>query len=260
MVRARFLVLFVAVLLVLSGCSAFFDFNAFASLDKVAAPDPSRYQGLDGLSNLQADLKSRAVVNALKGDYALCQKILVGLLTDPNHDLTGSPPWTSGQQTAAALYGDVALLSTSGDVFVNNIVPTLLTQPPGDIKSILRSSIPSDVLADQTGTKFSNMITGLFNANIMYQKLGASIPPKPDLNWGDIAQKAAASYLISLVVNAVSNDLALTTYNPVDEMFLLVTNQPNHITPGLSLPSDPLNPLPVPLQNIFDAAGAPHPK
>ena len=144
-------------------------------------------------------------------------------------------------------------------MFVNNVVSTLLTQPPGNIKSILQSSIPSDVLADQTGTKFLNMITGLFNANIMYQKLGASIPPKPDLNWGDIAQKAAVSYLISQVVNAVTTDLALTTYNPVDEMFLLVTDQPNHITPGLSRSSDPLNPLPAPLQNIFDAAGAPRP-
>jgi hypothetical protein len=263
MARTRAFVLFVAVLLVLSGCSAFFDFNAFSSLDKPAAPDRSRYQGLNGLSNLQTDLASPSIVKTLKNDSTLTQNILLDLLNDPTHDLTGSPPWNSAQQTAAALYGDLALKSTSGDELVNNIVAAVLTQAPGNIKGILQSIVPSDVIADQTGAKFANMIAGLFNANIVYQKLGASIPPTPPgMNMGDVAQKAAVAYLMFKVEDAVANDPAITAgpYDPVAEMFLLVNNQPNHIPSGLgTTPANPLKPLPGWLKNIFDAAGAPYP-
>ena len=67
MARTRAFVLFVAVLLVLSGCKAFFKLNAFSSLDK-AAVRSEQVPGFGGLVNLQSDLKSQAIVNALKGD------------------------------------------------------------------------------------------------------------------------------------------------------------------------------------------------
>jgi len=256
MARTRAFALFVAVVLTLAGCSAFFDFNAFSSLDKAAAPDPSRYQGLSGLVNLQNDLASKSVVKALKGDYALSQQILTNLMNDPSYPLTGSPPWSPAQQTAAILYSSLALQCTSGDQLVNNIIGAVMTSVPTDIKSILRSIIPADVMADQSGTSFLYMVNGLLQAKAMYQKLGASIPPDPvGMNMGDVAQKAAVALLMDTVDQAVIG--AVGAVNAVPEMWLLVNDQPNSIA---SVPvSDPFSPLPAWLKNIFDAAGAPYP-
>jgi hypothetical protein len=259
MARTRARMLLLAPLLVLSGCSAsFYDFNLFSSLDTVHEPDPSRYQGSDGLSNLKVDLASPAVVRALKANYALSTEILLNLQTDPNHPLGGFPPWTSDQQTAAVLYGDLALKCTYGDVLANNAATALLTQAPGNLQSILQSIVPSEVLADSSGTMFSNMITQLFNANIMYQKLGDSVPPvPPGTNMGDVAEKAAVAYLISCVFAAVT---VADPGNEIPEMWALVNNQPNNISTLQTVPPNPFGPpMPAPLKNLFDAAGAPYP-
>lgn len=257
MARTRALVLFVAVLLVLSGCSAFFDFNAFSSLDKPAAPSASRYQGVDGLSNLRSDLGSAALVNALKNDPTTVAAIEANLVAIYN--VTTGPLTTPDQQTAAILYSDLALKSTSGDQLVNNIVASVLTNAPGNIPSILASIVPADVAADST--KFANMVAGLLAANTVYQVLGATLnpaSPPPGMNMGDTAQKAAVAFLMERVVAAVSADV--NPLDPVAEMFNLVNNQPNNISANLSTtPSNPLNPLPGWLANIFDAAGAPYP-
>lgn len=53
----------------LAGCSAFFDFNAFKTLDEPPAPSLSDHQGgSSGLAKLAADLGSPAAVDKLKAD------------------------------------------------------------------------------------------------------------------------------------------------------------------------------------------------
>jgi len=256
MARTRAFALFVAVVLALAGCSAFFDFNAFSSLDKAAVPDPSRYQGAGGLGNLQADLASPSVVEALKSSPATVSAILTNL--DADYHVTTTPPTNSTEQIAAILYSDLALKSTSGDELVNNVAD-LLVNPPGNIASVLQSIVPADVAADPA--KFLSMVNGLLAANVVYQNLGASLDPAsppPGMNMGDVAQKAAVAYLMERVDAAVASDV--NPLNEVDEMFKMVNNQPNAISPGLSTtPANPLNPLPGWLANIFDAAGAPYP-
>ena len=257
MVRTRVFALFAAVLLVLSGCSAFFDFNAFSSLDKPAVPNPSRYQGVGGLSNLHADLGSPAIVDALKGDPATVAAIEANLIA--TYNVTVGPLTTPDQQAAAILYSDLALKSTSGDALVNNIVANVLTTPSGNIQSMLASIVPADVAADPV--KFSNMVAGLLAANTAYQVLGAALvpaSPPPGMNMGDVAQKAAVAFLMERVVTAVA--VNVSPLDPVTEMFKLVNNQANAISANLSTsPANPLNPLPGWLKNIFDAAGAPYP-
>jgi hypothetical protein len=262
MARTRAFALFVAVLLVLSGCKAFFDFNAFAGLDKAAVPNPSRYQGTHGLANLKDDLQSHAIMDALSGDPATVAIILANL--DAEHgSFTTTVPTTADSQIAAILYSDLELQTTSGDDLVNNVADLLVNPPSSDIKSVLQSIVPADVAADPT--KFANMVGGLLAANIAYQNLGASLstlPAPADMNMGDVAQKAAVAYLMERVNAAVTADV--NPLNPVDQMFKLINNQSNSITPGLSTtPANPLNPTgsgpPGWLKNIFDAAGAPYP-
>ena len=254
MARTRVFALFAAVLLVLSGCSAFFDFNAFSSLDKPAAPNPSRYQGVGGLSNLQADLGSSAIVNALKNDTAATTTILGNL--DGSYGVLAGGYTTPDQQTAAILYSDLALKSTSGDILVNNIVATVLTQQPGNLQSVLSSMVPPDVAADFA--KFNSMVNNLLTAENIYISLGNSTPlPVPGMNMGDVAQKAAVSCLMKAVFDAATPGAG--SGNEITEMFALVNNQPNSIS-GASVP-DPFSPMTlVPwLKKIFDAAGAPYP-
>jgi len=257
--RTKASVLFVAVLLALSGCSAFFDFNAFSSLDKPAAPDPSRYQGTGGLANLQNDLGSPALVNALKNDPATSQQILV--------DLEGAYTVHLGaldspdKKTAAILYADLALASTSGDILTNNVVASVMTSgQTGNIYALIGSIIPADVASDPT--KFSNMVLGLLDANVVYLNLGSHLgtPPTavPGMNMGDVAQKAAVAFLMDAIVSAVENQALLAEGPAIAQMFALVNNQANTIR-GVSIASNPLLPLDIRLRNIFDAAGAPYP-
>jgi hypothetical protein len=266
MARTRAFALFVAVVLTLTGCSAFFDFNAFSSLDKAAVPNPSRYQGTSGLANLQADLSSPSVVAALKSSPSTVATIL----SDLNTTYLSGPLTTPDQQTAAILYSDLALKSTSGDILVNNIVATVMTQTTAStLQSVLASIVPADVAADPT--KFAAMVNGLLAANVAYDKLGqslATLPKPPGMNMGDTAQKAAVAWLMYCVDQGVigAGYTSSTSPSDVDEMFLLVNNQPNSIGTLSTIPANPFGPMssaglnPPSLQRIFDAAGAPYPK
>jgi hypothetical protein len=182
-------------------------------------------------------------------------KYLSGPLTSPD------------QQTAAALYSDLSLATTSGDTFVNNVVTTIMSAPPTGkkISSIITSIIPASVLADTTGTAFKNMVQGLLDANDKYTLFGNSLPtygPPPGVNLGDIAQKAAVACMMRAVVDAVTTVASpANEAEAVAEMFKLVTNDPTtpSLVSNLQLSTDPLNPMPPALLNIFNAAGTPLP-
>jgi hypothetical protein len=260
MARTRAFVLFVAVLLVLSGCKAFFEFNAFSSLDKAAVPDPSRYQGSDGLSNLQEDLQSPAIVDALRGDYTTSQEILQNL--EDSYDVHAGSLNSTAEQTAAVLYADLALSSTYGDELANNIVENITTTTPsGNIGDLIKSVIPDAVIHNQTD--FTHMISGLLDANVVYQNLGSHLGtpplPVPGMNMGDTAQKAAVAFLMDAIVTAaIPDSVPSTTAGAIAEMYKLVNDDPtNHIS-AVSL-TDPFTPADPELHNIFEAAGATYP-
>jgi hypothetical protein len=255
-VKATALLLFP--LFFLAGCSAFFGFNAFKSLDEPPAPKLSDYQGgSDGLAKLARDLGSPAVVDKLKADPTTTQAIETYLYT-----YLATPPLdTPDEQSAAILYGDLYLKTTSGDELVNNIVASLVTSTQtGNISSLIASIIPSAVAGNETD--FTAMMVGLLKAHIAYQALGAETPPysvPPGMTMGDIAQKAAVAYLIWAVVDAIENQTVYTTsQEAIAQMYLLTNNQTNGIA-SVNV-SDPFNPLDASLKNIFDAAGAPYPK
>ena len=261
--RTRALLLLVSVLLVLSGCSAFFEFNAFSGLDKPSVPNPSRYQGSGGLANLQSDLSSPSIVDALKTHPDTVDTILGNL--DSAYKVTTTTPSTPDQQTAAILYAQLALQSTSGDELVNNIADTVVNNPSGNLKSMLASIVPSDVAGNIT--KFTAMVDNLLAAEVVYINLGNSIPlvgTPPGMNMGDVAQKAAVALLMVTILDAVENTPAPGTYTQAqatNQLFALINNQPNSIA-NINI-SDPFADMgsgnPPWLVHIFDAAGAPYP-
>jgi hypothetical protein len=253
MAKLKVIALLLAPLLLLAGCSAFFGYNAFSSLDKPAPPKLSDYTGANGLAKLASDLSSPAVVAALAADPTTTQQVEAWLETT----YLSGPLTTPEQQQAAALFGDLNLKTTAGAQLVNNIVAAVLTNPPtGNIASVLQSILPPGCLADQT--TFSAMVMGLENANTAYIQLGLSplSPVPPGLNMGDIAQKAAVSCMMDAVVSAVATNLGVAKNNPAvtTQMYLLATNQPNTIS-AVTV-SDPYTARPAWLVNIFTAAGA----
>lgn len=268
MARIRTFTLLAAILatvvVAISGCDAFFNFNAFSSLDKPSVPDPSRYQGASGLANLQADLSSPAVVDALKGSPSTVATILTNLNTD-NGNFLATPPSTASGQIAAILYSDLALKATSGDELVNNIVAAVMTTTTGNLQSLLASIIPAAVAADPV--KFADMVNGLLAANVAYDSFGRSLavlPAPSGMNMGDTAQKAAVAWLMYCVDQAV----IAVPYPPpadTDQLFLLMNNQPNGIGTLSTTPPNPFSPMSNAgltagsLKRIFDAAGAPYP-
>ena len=111
------------VLVLLSGCSAFFETNVLKGLTTVSAPTAADYQGPGGLDKLAKDLGSPAIVAALKSDPAATASIASYLQTT----YLSSPPLTThDQQQAAVLYSELCLKTTSGDQLVNNAVTIAL--------------------------------------------------------------------------------------------------------------------------------------
>ena len=203
MARTRALVLFVAALLALSGCKAFFDFNAFSSLDKASVPNPSRYQGAGGLANLQADLGSSSIVDALKGDPATVATILANL--NSSYGVTGTLT-TPDQQTAAILYSDLALKSTSGDALVNNIVASVMTTSTGNLGQILQSVVPPTWQRTSRSSPTWWMVSARprIPRTWHWGLRAAAVGAPPGMNMGDVTQKATVSYLMVEVFNAVT--------------------------------------------------------
>ena len=267
MARVR-VTLLIAVLLSLAGCSALLDFNAFKSLDTPPAPKASDYEGPGGLAKLSKDLSSAAVVDKLKADPTTTGQVETYLFTTYDIATFGDPlTATPDQQTAAALYADLYLATTSGDHLVNNAVTALISMPSGsDIKTLISEIIPADVIHDQAA--FEAMVDGLLKAKVAYEHLGASLAlpgvPPAGMNMGDVAQKAAVAYLMDAVVSAVETGSGgITQTAAADQMYLLANDQPNTITTNvITVPAEPLKPSGTPIQelsNIFAAAGMAYP-
>jgi len=258
MAKCKAVALLSVLLATLAGCSALLDFNAFASLDHRSAPTLADVKGADGLNTLAADLASPSMVAALKADPATTLQIKNYL--DATYHVTTGPLTTADQQAAAVLYSDLNLKTTSGDQLVNNIVSIVVATPSSGTKiaDILGKIIPPDVAGD--ATKFAAMVNGLLDANKAYTALGNSIPPAPpNVNLGDVAQKAAVACTMQAVVAAVMASPPITdTGGAITQMYMLVNNQSSTIA-NVTLASDPLNPPLTYVKNIFDAAGLPLP-
>jgi hypothetical protein len=255
MARVKVATLLVPLLLTMAGCSALFDFNAFKALDVPPAPKASDYQGPAGLTKLAEDLSSAAVVDQFIANPATTAQIELDLLAYISAPLTS----LDQKQKAEVLYADLNLKTTSGDDLVNNVVSALLSPSAwnGDIKTIIGGIIPTDVQGSQAA--FVAMVNGLLDANTAYDLLGNSLTPPsvPDgMNTGDVAQKAAVAYLMKVVVDEVvaQSSGSLNQAQAIDQIFLLVNNEPNSID-AYTIPSDPLSSPTQALQNIFDVAG-----
>lgn len=238
----------------LAGCSAFFSFNAFKGLDKPTPPTASEFEGPGGLAKLASALNSPAIVALLTADTTTTEEIETYLSTT----YLSAPLTTADQQQAAALYADLNLETTSGNVLVNNIVSLVVSGGGGGqtIQQMLQGIVPANVASDPVA--FSNMVDGLVAAAAAYQLLGASVPPAPPgMNMGDVAQKAAVAYLMQSVVYQIGGGTA----NASQQMFNLLNGQPN------TVPTSPMDPFSTPvapytitnlnnIKDIFTAAGA----
>ena len=238
-----------AAVLLLVGCSAFFDFNLLKGLDKPSAPTASDYQGSGGLDKLAKDLSSPAIVSALAGDPAATAGIDAYLKS-----LYGTPQ----EQQAAALDADLNLKTTSGDVLVNNAVTFAVSGGASGktVQQILQEIVPANVASDSTA--FTAMVNGLLAAEAAYQVLGATVPPAPaDVNMGDAAQKAVVAYTMDSLITFIGGGTAAAT----TQMFNLMNNPSAYTGPTGNMP-DPFSGLPgnpAWLGNIITAAGAPMP-
>lgn len=276
MARSRLSILLLIPLLALAGCSEFLNFNAFSSLDTVAAPSASKYEGSGGLDLLASDLNSPSVITALKADptaTAAIEKFLVD--TYLSDGIT-----TAADQQAAILYADLNLKTTEGEALVNNVVTTVMSGVPSNttVHDLLASVLPASALADES--VFSAMVTALLDSNTQYLALGASITDvnkngKIDVgegvptgtNMGDVAEKAAVAWTIAVVFEEVKAAVPAALQSDasvIDQMYLLCSNPGSADSGAQAVEPDPYNKsssssyvttnLPS-IENIFDCAG-----
>ncbi len=253
--------------LLLAGCSGFFEFNMFKGMDTVTPPSAADYKGDQGLDKLIEDLTSPAVVEALKNDPETTAEIEKMLMDDYLKD------GVSGEedQKAALAYAELNLATTSGEELVNNIVDTLADGIPtsGTVTDFLKKIIPPDVQGNPTA--FAAMLKGLVDANNAYVMFGESIVDvngngqidkgegvPPGTNMGDVAQKAIVAYVVSAAVELICSTYALSEDAAIAQLYYLLYDPTN---PALVIEdppaSDPYVTQPPYLLNIFAAAGLP---
>lgn len=259
----------------LFSCSQLFDFNLFKDLDPVPAPNAADYEGSEGLDQLDDDLDSPAVVDALADDPDTVAAIEDMLEEDYLND------GVSGEedQQAAIVYADLNLETSGGDELVNNIVATVLggidpaTQTMVDL---LKQIVPPEAAGNRDA--FCAMLLAFLDAHYAYQLLGNSIVDvngdgvisagegvPAAANMGDVAQKAVVSYILDQIITQIVTAYpALTQADAALQLFLLLyePTSPELVITDLPAPDDPFAADPAAsglmyLKNIFDAAGLP---
>ncbi len=229
MSRMKALVLFITIAVVLSGCSAFFTFNAFSGFSTPPTPVAADYEGSGGLDKLQTDLASPAFVAALTGSP------VAGQIETYLYSQFSSGVVSDDQKQAAILYADVYLQTTQGEALVNNVVSTLVNGVSGSstIHDLLAAIIPTSALDDPT--VFSTMVDALLQSWAAYNDLGAGIDRNsngvldagegvpPGTNMGDVAQKAGVAWSVQVIYNAISGASSgpYTAAQVVDQMYKL---------------------------------------
>lgn len=260
MAKLRLVALPCIVLIALGGCSAFFEFNAFKGLDPVKTPVASDYEGADGLDELETDLSSPAVVDAMTDETVdEIEEML-------NDDYLDDGVDNEEDQQAAILLAELNLVTSSGVEVVNNFVNTLVdffdsTEPPSDeeIAGSLSEIIPEEVMASPEA--FAGLINGFLDANEAYEAFGTSLEtlaPPDDANLGDVAQKAAVAFVVSSVVDA----FVAAGYTEAEAIGILygIIQDPEGADPALLANLQPPdiseeNPEAAALLNILEAAG-----
>jgi hypothetical protein len=272
--RITFTSLLILPALLLAGCSALFEYNAFSSLDTVPAPAAADYEGLGGLDKLATDLDSPAVIEKLKADPETVQEIADYLLD--SYLFNGVT--TVDQQEAAVLYCDLYLKTTAGEEFVNNAMLVMVDgiTSTTSIHDLLVSTLPAEAFASLE--IFTDMVTALRLSNVQYLALGAGIMDRnsngqidvgegvaADINMGDVAQKAAVAFIVEVMYQQVHTTLpSLTDGQIVEQLYLLATAPETADAAVQTLAPDPFNTasadpyvsakLPT-VQKLFDCAG-----
>lgn len=247
------------IMLVLGGCSGFFEFNLFKGLDPVKTPEASDYEGSDGLDQLGEDLTSPAVVDAMTEETV---EEIEDML---NEEYLDDGVTDEEDQQAAILLAELNLVTSSGDDVVNNIVGLALdlNESPEltkeEIAESLSEIIPEDVL--ESPESFAYMVSGFLDANEAYEALGETIDTlgaPEDANMGDVAQKAVVAFLVSSIVDNIV-DSGRTEDEAIALLYEMILNPENADPADLNyLESTEIsesNPEAVSLMNILEAAG-----
>jgi hypothetical protein len=215
MSRVKTPALAMIVLFTLAGCAWMFEVNVFGALDNPPTPTAADYQGADGHDKLAEDLNSPARVQALV-DSGIVDDIAAELLASIGGTVDGDE-----DAQAAILYADLALKTTEGEEFVNNIADAVLggtVDGSSSVKVILEGIIPPEAYASEA--TFTDMVEALLAANDAYEQLGLYVDGivtdgihendlPPGCEPGDLSQKAIVAYTMRVMVEAVISGLGL---------------------------------------------------
>ncbi|HUW42461.1 MAG TPA: hypothetical protein VMV90_15750 [Rectinemataceae bacterium] len=195
--------------LLLASCNQFFSVNLFqqAGLGQQSTPSASALATMS-VSDLQSLAESPSFYTDLSNDATKKGAVftnLQGAYSSPSNSV-------STIQSAAALYADVQLNTTDGAAIVAGLVSAAATTNisglgQSTIVSFIKATLPADVLADSTGTKFAQAVDAILAAKPAYDAIGATIQTS---GWtggtstiGDVAQGALLAY--ALAGTATSN-------------------------------------------------------
>lgn len=235
-------IIIICTILILSNCSAFFEFNLFDNLDYINTTRTieniiSSEKSIDeNLVNIQDIIYSDSFIEELSKDPDSIDQLVNYL------DIVIENGTTEQKQKASALIGDVYAKTSGVEEVTNNILNVVFSGEIKDLSTLLTSIFPEDFY-DEDGTikssedleePLEDLLTGFYNTYQAYNDFGEFLNPndiqslEADVNLGDIAQ----TVFISSVFYSVIDDVMQTNNTTEQEAISQITQS---ITSGTEL-------------------------
>ncbi|MBN2739131.1 MAG: hypothetical protein JXR70_19285 [Spirochaetales bacterium] len=252
MKQAGFVLIFVAILLIFTGCPEFFSFNIYDGLDPVFPPDKAELEKMDtsdALDYLEDEIASDSFIEALVQDEANTPEGEDSKLDDIDNYLaeiyTNPAATTEDKSTAAVLAGDLRL-GTSGAIdVVNNFIDaaselSALSSNPNptedDVKTILTAIVPETIVNDEQA--FKDMLNGFFAAADAYEVLGDTILAGGADDGGAVTGGVVMNAAVTLVIDELASGIVKDTVDRADALWNLLKGDPSGVDASFPM-SDP---------------------
>jgi hypothetical protein len=229
-----FLLIFIMILFVFTGCKEFYTFNLFNGLDLVIMPSKEDLEAnptdesIDYLEELIDSDSFLEEIEANPEDLTGIQEYLEEVYTDPEES-------EENQTSAAVMAAELELSVTGGAELVDNIwvvLPELenlndpAATPEENMQNILQSIIPESIITappEEQQPLFMDMIAGLINAAEIYEELGNNIISDPAAGneniTGSVVMNAVVAGLLDLIISGMIDPAY--SQNPEDTALIL---------------------------------------
>lgn len=220
---AVFITLLITLALFLTGCEGlnFFEFNLFSELQYIDPAGTATDITTD--PNLNDAQKMNQIEDLLDSDEFMESLAedpdAITTITDYLDGLVDGPADQPEEQQALLLTAKIDIQTSGGDELVGGVVgmfTDMLSREEGDPEPTEGEMIGAILPDGTSGSDFTAMVAGLYNANATYEELGSALTGDTNLNVDGLNEgEMAQNILIANILSSCVDDLAGTS-EPTD--------------------------------------------